>query len=200
MVKMCFIGDDGSHNIVVYQSTISTYKLEKDKGTNYVLIWKSKGIYSSQRKPLYTAFWHSRTRSAYRMRTIFDKDCVAFKQNNCATKIINSYPVYDLERSIIEYCLFGATNIVKNSDKEKWVYSSYGIVTYGINETFGSPEKKFSINFSEANTKLWLSYLFVNGKGIFKFETDNKTVHFATQFCLGIISNGFVGIFKRKCV
>ena len=24
-------------------------------------------------------------------------------------------------------CLFGATNVVKNSDKEKWVYSGYGM-------------------------------------------------------------------------
>ena len=44
--------------------------------------------------------------------------------------------------------------------------------TYGINGSFGSPEKKFSINFAEANTKSCLSfsynadnsYLFVNGK------------------------------------
>ena len=83
-------------------------------------------------------------------------------------------------------CLFGAANIVKNSNKEKYVYSGYGITfdstgswsfnndfarnvilfgvnssssshsdnrknnflvlgedpTYGINESFGSPEKK----------------------------------------------------------
>ena len=26
-----------------------------------------------------------------------------------------------------KYCLFGATNTVKNSDKEKYVYSGYGI-------------------------------------------------------------------------
>ena len=35
------------------------------------------------------------------------------------------------------------------------------------------------------------SYLFVNGKEIFKFKTDNKNVNFPTQFCLGIISNRF---------
>ena len=42
----------------------------------------------------------------------------------------------------------------------------------GINGSFGSPEKKFSINFTKANTKFCLSlhysvdnsYLFVNGK------------------------------------
>ena len=44
--------------------------------------------------------------------------------------------------------------------------------TFGINGSFGSQEKKFSINFSEANTKFCLSlhfntgssYLFVNAK------------------------------------
>ena len=29
--------------------------------------------------------------------------------------------------------------------------------TYGINGSFGSPEKKFSINFTKANTKFYLS-------------------------------------------
>ena len=33
------------------------------------------------------------------------------------------------------------------------------------------------------------SYLFVNGKVIFKFKTDNKNVNFPTQFCLRSISN-----------
>ena len=46
------------------------------------------------------------------------------------------------------------------------------VSTYGINGKFGSPEKKFSINVTKANTKFCLSlhynadncYLFVNGK------------------------------------
>ena len=114
--------------------------------------------------------------------------------------------------------MFGATNIVKNIDKEKYVYSDYGIAfveksewnfgneytrnviifgvhnsssshvdnlkntflvlgegdTFGLNGNFGAPEKKFSINFTEANTKFCLNvhynadngYLFVNGKEI----------------------------------
>ena len=72
-------------------------------------------------------------------------------------------------------------------------------LTYSINGSFGSSEKKHSINFSKANTKLCLSfhcnadnsYLFVNGKYIFKFKADNKNVNFPTQFCLGSITNGF---------
>ena len=71
--------------------------------------------------------------------------------------------------------------------------------TFEINGSFASSEKKFSINFSKANTNFCLSvrynanntYLFVNGKDIFKFQADNKNVKFPTQFCLGSISNGF---------
>ena len=75
-------------------------------------------------------------------------------------------------------------------------------------ETFGSPEKKISINFRKANTKFCLSlhyntdnsYLFVNGKEIFKFKVDNRNVKFPIQFYRGSISNGFsateINIFK----
>ena len=69
--------------------------------------------------------------------------------------------------------------------------------TYGINGKFGSPKKKFSIIFTKANTKFCFSlhfnadnsYLFVNGKEISKFKTNNKNVNFPAQFCLGSISN-----------
>ena len=35
------------------------------------------------------------------------------------------------------------------------------------------------------------SFLFVNGKEIFKFKAKNRNNDFPTQFCLGSISNGF---------
>ena len=87
--------------------------------------------------------------------------------------------------------------------------------TFGINGSFGAQEKKFSINFSNGNKKFCFSlyynadnsYLFINGKEIFKFKGDNKNVNFPTQFCLESIFNGFsatesreVFLFKRKCV
>ena len=70
---------------------------------------------------------------------------------------------------------------------------------FGFNGSFGAPEKKISIIFSKANTKFWLnlhcnadnSYLFVNGREIFKFNADNKNVNFPIQFCLESVSNGF---------
>ena len=147
-------------------------------------------------------------------------------------------------------CLFGATNKVKNSDKEKYVYGKYRIafdseiswrfvyefarnvvifavdnnsrshsdnrknnffilvevIICGINGRFGLPEKRFSINFTKASTKFWLSlhynadskYLFVNGKEIFKFNVYIKNVNFPTQFCLGSIPNGFSATVSRE--
>ena len=55
------------------------------------------------------------------------------------TKIVNVYIVYDLDawsrnpanNSKFKNYLFGATNIVKNSDKEKHLYSGYGITFDG---------------------------------------------------------------------
>ena len=142
------------------------------------------------------------------------------------------------------------TYIVKNSDKDKWVFSGYGIAfdgrdwwsfgndtarnvkifgvdngsssyvdnrktnflllglgpTFGINGSFGSPKKKFSINFTKASTKVWLNlyydadngYLFVNGKEIIKFKDGNKNVNFLTRFCLGSMSDGFSATESRE--
>ena len=66
--------------------------------------------------------------------------------------------------------------------------------TLEINGRFGSPEKKFSITFS--NTKFCLSfhynadnnYLFLTEKEIFKFKAAIKI---PIQLCLGSISDGF---------
>ena len=42
------------------------------------------------------------------------------------------------------------------------------------------------------------SYLFANGKEIFKFKTDSKNVNFQTQYCLRSISNGFSATESRE--
>ena len=73
-------------------------------------------------------------------------------------------------------------------------------------EALDHQKKRFSINFTKVNTKFCLSlrynvdnsYLFVNGKEIFKFKADNENVNFPTQFCLGSISNGFSNTESRK--
>ena len=69
------------------------------------------------------------------MRIKFEKDPLAVEQNNYFTKIVNlnSVSEYDLPKVpltnfTLKTCLFRATNIVKNIDKDKWVVGSYRIV------------------------------------------------------------------------
>ena len=64
-------------------------RIKKDKGTDYVLIWKSKGVYNSKLKSLYAAFLHSIKHSEYRMGIKFDKDPLAVEQNNYLSKTVN---------------------------------------------------------------------------------------------------------------
>ena len=40
--------------------------------------------------------------------------------------------------------------------------------------------------------------MFVNGKEIIKFKTDNENVNFPTRFCLESISDGFSAIDSRE--
>ena len=42
-----------------YQPTLDTLELKKDKGTDYVLSWKSKGVFDYKLKPSYAACLHS---------------------------------------------------------------------------------------------------------------------------------------------
>ena len=127
------------------------------------------GGYNSKLKALYTAFFQSIKLSGYKMGIKFDKDSLAVEQNSYQTKIVNICIVYDLawpniplRRFTLQNCLFGATNIVKNSDKEKYVYSGYGIAFHGKGQKvryegdtdyrkewkLWCTRKKFSISFS----------------------------------------------------
>ena len=64
---------------------------------------------------------------------------LGLEQNNCTTKIVNAYIVYDLDHwpknpfrnFTLNFILFGATNLVKSNDKEKHVNVGYGIVSHG---------------------------------------------------------------------
>ena len=72
--------------------------------------------------------------SEYRIGIKFGKDQLAVEQNNYFSKIVDVYIAYDLDawpksptnNFKFKNCLFRATNIVKNSDKEKNVYCGYG--------------------------------------------------------------------------
>ena len=68
--------------------------------------------------------------------------------------------------------------------------------TFGINESFGAPEKKFSVNFSRPKTQFCLG-LHYKGDSSYLFLDGNA--NFSTRFCLGIISDGLLSLEKYLC-
>ena len=100
---------------------------------------KTKRVYTSKLKPIYTAFLHSIKLSGYKVGIKFDKDPLPVEQSNGTTKIITVYIIYDLDNCsnnnlrnfTLKNCLFGGTTVVTNSDREKWMYSGYGIAVSG---------------------------------------------------------------------
>ena len=87
-----------------------------------------------------------------------------------------------LKNFTLKNCLFVSTNIVKVNDKEKYVHSDYGIA-FDLKDDW-SFDIGLSFHYNSDN-----SYLFVNGKEIYKFKASNKREDFSPQFCQGIISN-----------
>ena len=73
-------------------------------------------------------------------------------------------------------------------------------------EALDHQKKSLVLIFTKANTKFCLrlhynsdsTYLFVNGKEIFKFKADNKNVKYPTRFCLGSVSDGFSATESRE--
>ena len=104
----------------VYQPTLATFELKKNKGADYVLTWKLKGVYTPKLNPLYTAFLHNIKFSGYRMGIKFDNDLFAVIQNSYLAKIVNAYIVFDLDawpknptnNFNFKNYLFGATSVV----------------------------------------------------------------------------------------
>ena len=150
------------------------------------------------------------------------------EQINYLTKGVNVYIVCDVDN-----CLFGATTIVKNGNKEKWLYSDFGIgfnetgessfgndsarnvvifgvdncssshtdncknnclilgegPTFGINGSFGLPEKEFSNNFCKAKTKFCLG-LHYNDDNSYLIENKSlglKPIMETSTFQLGFV-------------
>ena len=90
-------GENGFQIMFVYQTKLETLELKKKKDTDYILIWKSKGLFTSKLNPLHTPFLHSIKLFAQRMGIKFDKDALTVEQNSYATKIVNAYIVHELD-------------------------------------------------------------------------------------------------------
>ena len=99
-------GADGFQNMFVYQPIRNTSELKEDKGTEYVLGWKSKGLYTSKLTPLYSTFLQNVKLSGFKTEIQLNKRVLVAKQNNYVTKIVKAYIFYDLDD-------WPATNIVK---------------------------------------------------------------------------------------
>ena len=90
--------------------------------------------------PQHTVLSHSIKLFGYKTEIKFDKDPWISENNNYATKIVNAYISYDfnncskipLSNLTLKNVLFRATNIVRNIDKSKCVYSSYGTTFDGL--------------------------------------------------------------------
>ena len=111
-----------------------------------------------------TAFLHSIKLSGYKMGIKFDKDPLALEQNNYLTKILNVYILYDLDTWPInptnnfkfKNCLSGTTNIVRNSDKEKYVYHGYGATfdcagSWSFDNDFARNDITFGVDISSSS-------------------------------------------------
>ena len=83
-------------------------------------------------------------------------------------------------RNVVFFGIDSSLSLHTDNNKNNVLDSGEGL-TYGINGSFGAPDKTFSINFSKAKTKICLSlnynhdniYLFVNGRKIYKFKANN---------------------------
>ena len=81
------------------------------------------------------------------------------EKNNYVTKILNVYIICDLDNLpkiplrnfTLKNCLFGATNILKNSDKSKYAYRIYGTTIDGKgNWNFGN-DFAMNVTFFDAD-------------------------------------------------
>ena len=141
--------------ISVYEPTLDVLGLKKTRALIIFLVGNQRRC-TSELKPLYTDFLHSIKLSEYRIGIKFDKDPLTTEQNNYETKIVNAYivleldtrPNYPLNNFRLNNFLFGATNIVKNSDKNKWVHSGYRIAFDGLSTMiFGNDYAKSVVIF-----------------------------------------------------
>ena len=131
-----FDGGDGSEPYLIFQPVYKYFK--SITGSNYISSWKSKALSDESIKPTTTS-----DNSLTPLITYYDYD-IRVKFNGSILrqskftythkKVENICIVYELSASIpndndptLKNCLFGAVNLTKNADIEKYKYSDYGI-------------------------------------------------------------------------
>ena len=79
--------------MLVYQLTFNILELKEDKGTKYIIAWKSKRLLKFKLHPLYNAFLPNTKRFGYKIRLQFKSTALVKEQNNYTIKIVNAYNV-----------------------------------------------------------------------------------------------------------
>ena len=151
--------------------------------------------------------------SEYRIGIKFDKEPLAVEQSNYLTKIGNVYIVYDLDawprnppnHFKFKNCLFRATNIVKNSDKEKYVSSGYGITfdsacSWSFDNDFARNVVIFGVgNSSSSHSDHHKNNFLILGEGpTYGIDGSFGSPEILSRFCLGRISDGFSATESRE--
>ena len=142
--------EDGAQNYLVFQPINKYFKVITN--TDYVSLWKSKGLSSESIKPPTTSDNSLTPTLNYygtKTRVKFTGSCL--KQSK-SSYIVNIYIVYELgvcsshiNDPTLKNCLFGAATLTKNSDIEKYKYSGYGI-GFDRRSSFSFPSGGFGQN------------------------------------------------------
>ena len=128
----------GRQNYVVFQPIIKYFKLNTVTNTDYILSWKSKGLFAESIKPSTTSDNSLTLELNYygtKTRVKFNGSCLQKSKTSYAhSTIVSIYIVYEMGASgshvndpTLKNCLFGAVTLTKNADIDKYGYSGYGI-------------------------------------------------------------------------
>ena len=97
------------------------------------LVGNKNGVYNSKLELLYNNFLHSIKLSEHKIGITFNKDLWAENKTINVVYDLAAWPRNPINNFKFMNCLFGATNMIKNSDKKKYVYSGYGITFNSTN-------------------------------------------------------------------
>ena len=93
--KNCFCNDD-FQKMFVYQPKFNTLELKKDKGTHYVIGWKSKILFESKLLSLHGAFSSNIKHFGCKIGIRFNNTHLVVEQNNYRSKTVSAYIGCDL--------------------------------------------------------------------------------------------------------
>ena len=124
--------------------------------TDYISSWKSKGLSAESIRPPTEFDNITNPKLNYygnKVRVKFTGSCLQQSKISCThSNIVNIYIVYELGASTshnidptLKNCLFGAVNLTKNADIDKYKYSGYEI-GFDRRSNFSFPSGGFGQN------------------------------------------------------